>query len=269
MPASVTIMPEKEWPTRTVGPSCRASTRTAAATASANVVNGFCTEVAFSPAACNRAITSVQQEPSANRPCTSTTLRAFGGVAFAAIPRLEIIEAAAPAMRAVENSRLFIMVSLLSYTGTVGGYWIGAACCGGSIRFWQQGVDIRRAGNGAVVPEGLVVCLDAVVVVEVVDHDAEGFLDPARRGVAEPVDTLEPRAIAEVKTRNGVDAYRGLARQIAGAKPQQGRAQLLAPSRVIPPAVTFEFEQQRGIGIASIRKPLTQPTPQTRYWRQR
>ena len=64
---------------------------------------------------------------------------ALGGVAFAATPRLAIIEAAAPATRAVENSRLFIMVSLLSHKGTVGGYWIGAAL----IRFWQQSVDIR------------------------------------------------------------------------------------------------------------------------------
>src|SRR5262249_19028469 len=106
-------MPEKEWPTRTVGPSCRASTRSAEATASGSVVSGFCTEVAFRPAACNRAITSVQQEPSANSPCTSTTLRALGGVALAATPRVEISEAAAPASRAVENVRLFIvMVSL-------------------------------------------------------------------------------------------------------------------------------------------------------------
>src|SRR5580658_10346072 len=106
-------MPEKEWPTRTVGPSCRASTRSAEATASGNVVKGFCTEVAFKPAACNRAITSVQQEPSANKPCTSTTLRAFGSVALVANPRLETVEAATPASRAVEKSRLFIIVFLL------------------------------------------------------------------------------------------------------------------------------------------------------------
>src|SRR6202051_1379925 len=105
-------MPEKEWPTRTVGPSCRASTRSAEATASGSVVNGFCTAVAFSPAACNRAIPSDQHEPSANSPCTSTTLRAFGGVAFAAMPRVEISEAAAPASRAVEKLRLFIITIL-------------------------------------------------------------------------------------------------------------------------------------------------------------
>src|SRR5512133_253355 len=39
-------------------------------------------------------------------PCTSTTLRAF--VAFAAMPRGEINEAAAPATMAAEKARLFI-----------------------------------------------------------------------------------------------------------------------------------------------------------------
>jgi hypothetical protein len=62
--------------------------------------------VALSPAACNRAITSDQHDPSANSPCTSTTLRAF--VAFAAMPRGEINEAAAPATMAAEKARLFI-----------------------------------------------------------------------------------------------------------------------------------------------------------------
>src|SRR3954451_11832804 len=106
-------MPEKECPTRTVGPSCRASTRWAEATASGSVVRGFCTAVALSPAACNRAITSDQDDPSANSPCTRTTLRAFGGVAFAAMPRVEISEAAAPASRAVEKLRLFIIMMSL------------------------------------------------------------------------------------------------------------------------------------------------------------
>src|SRR4030088_2044695 len=112
-------MPEKEWPTRTVGPSCRASTLSADATASGSVVSGFCTEVALRPTACNRAITSDQQEPSANSPCTSTTLRAFGGVAFAAMPRVAISEAAAPASSAVEKVRRFIMMGLLGYEDDV------------------------------------------------------------------------------------------------------------------------------------------------------
>src|SRR5580658_262210 len=103
-------MPEKECPTRTVGPSCRASTRWAEATASGKVVRGFCTDVQLNPAGCNRAITSDQQEPSANSACTSTTLRAFSGVAFAAKPRVEISEAAVPVSRAVEKVRLFIIM---------------------------------------------------------------------------------------------------------------------------------------------------------------
>src|SRR6478609_924915 len=106
------------------------------------------------------------------------------------------------------------------------------------------------------------------MVVEIVDHDAEGFLDAAWRAVAEPIDPFEPCAIAEVKTRHGVDAYRGPSRQIAGAKPQQGRAQLLALRRVIPPVAALELWQQRGIGIASIRKALTEPAPESRYRRQ-
>jgi hypothetical protein len=77
-PASVTIMPENEWPTSTVGPSWSASARSAEATASSSVVNGFCTAVAFMPAACNRAMTSLQHDPSAKSPCARTTLRTFG-----------------------------------------------------------------------------------------------------------------------------------------------------------------------------------------------
>src|SRR6202000_2958353 len=104
---SIRVMPENGWPTRTVGPFCRASTRSAAATASGSVVSGFCTEVTLRPSACNRAITSDQQDPSAKSPCTSTTLRTFGGVTFAAIPRVETSEVAAPASRAGEKGGLF------------------------------------------------------------------------------------------------------------------------------------------------------------------
>src|SRR5712671_5831159 len=92
-------MPENECPTRTVGPSCRASTRWAEATASGSVVRGFCTAVALSPAACNRAITSDQDDASANSPCTRTTLRAVGaGWAAAALPWKRVLAAPAATM---------------------------------------------------------------------------------------------------------------------------------------------------------------------------
>src|SRR3979490_2583621 len=92
-------MPEKEWPTRTVGPSCRASTRSADATASGSVVSGFCTEVTLRPAVCSRAITSDQQEPSANSPCPRTTLPPLGaGCAAAALPWKRVLAAPAATM---------------------------------------------------------------------------------------------------------------------------------------------------------------------------
>src|ERR1700730_15592345 len=160
-------MPEKECPTRTVGPSCRASTRSADATASGSVVSGFCTEVTLSPAVCNRAITSDQQEPSANSPCTRTTLRAFGGVAFAAMPRVEISEAAAPASRAVEKLRLFII--MMSLPLIMRGEGIVLMARNGravSSRSLHQRVDVGRTHAGPVAHEGLAVALDAVVVAE-------------------------------------------------------------------------------------------------------
>src|SRR5258708_16621822 len=106
------------------------------------------------------------------------------------------------------------------------------------------------------------------MVEDIVNQDTEAFLDRRGGGVAEPIDRFEPCAIAKVKARYRVDAYRGLPRQIAGAKPQQGRAQPLALRRVIPPAAALELWQQRGIGIASILKPLTEPAPKPRYRRQ-
>src|ERR1700720_4838411 len=100
-------MPEKEWPARTVRPSCRASTRSAEATASGSVVKGFCTEVTLSPAACKRGITSDQDDPSVNSPCTRTALRAFGrGCAAAAVPWIRVL--AAPAVTMLTNARRFI-----------------------------------------------------------------------------------------------------------------------------------------------------------------
>src|SRR6267154_425126 len=73
----------------------------------------------------------------------------------------------------------------------------------------QQCVDIGRTHDGPVTHEGLVVVLDAVMVVEIVDHDAERFLDRTAHGVAEPIDPLKPRAVAEMKARYRVDAASG------------------------------------------------------------
>ena len=108
----MTIIPEREWPTRTVGPSGRASTRSAEATVSGSVVGGFRTAVTLRPAACKLAITSDRHEPSANSPCTRTTLRAFGGAAAITPPRGEMNEAAAPATKAADKARRSMMLDL-------------------------------------------------------------------------------------------------------------------------------------------------------------
>src|ERR1700730_17898443 len=84
---------------------------------------------------------------------------------------------------------------------------------GASIDFihahaFQNGIDLLGT-HDRPAHKGFVVVLDGVAVVEVVHHDAEGFPDAARRVVAEPVDPLEPRAVAEVKTRYRVDAVSG------------------------------------------------------------
>src|SRR5947209_19077180 len=100
-------MPENECPTSTVGPSCLASTRCVSATASSSVVSGFCTEVTFSPTACSRAITSDQQDPSANSPWTRTMFLATGGAS--ALARRGISPAVAKPASVDANVRRLIM----------------------------------------------------------------------------------------------------------------------------------------------------------------
>jgi hypothetical protein len=62
--------------------------------------------VALSPAACNLAITSVQQDPSAKSPWTRTTLRAFGAGCAARAAVIKVLAAAAVVMPT--NVRRFI-----------------------------------------------------------------------------------------------------------------------------------------------------------------
>src|SRR6516162_1674600 len=95
-PASVTIIPENECPARTVGPSCRASTWRAEATALGSVVRGFCTEVTLSPAACNRGITSDQHDPREKSPFTGTNFFVLGTPCEGADPIRTKLGAAAP-----------------------------------------------------------------------------------------------------------------------------------------------------------------------------
>src|SRR6266699_948854 len=72
-PASVITTPPYECPTRTVGPSCAAIARLAAATSSAKDVRGLPAVVTRRPLAFSNGMTFDQLESSANAPRTSTT----------------------------------------------------------------------------------------------------------------------------------------------------------------------------------------------------
>ena len=74
----------------------------------ADVVRGFCTAVALRSrcAPAIDAITSDQDDPSANRPCTSTTLRALGeGCAAAALPWKRMLCRCRPAATVLTKAR--------------------------------------------------------------------------------------------------------------------------------------------------------------------
>src|SRR5258707_7530772 len=113
-------IPEKEWPTSTVGPDCAAITRRAASDASCSEVRGFCTLVQLTPFCWSRAMTFDQQEPSATSPCTKTTFFVFGDV-WALATRLSKGRAAIPATASI-NVRRFIIVSYRA-TGDFAPQW--------------------------------------------------------------------------------------------------------------------------------------------------
>src|SRR6266849_2522599 len=67
------IWPPYEWPATIVGPIWRRSTWRRRATSAASEVSGNCGAVTVNPDSCNDPITSLQLEPSAQAPWTSTT----------------------------------------------------------------------------------------------------------------------------------------------------------------------------------------------------
>src|SRR6266852_1311734 len=67
------ICPPYEWPATIVGPVWRFSTWRRRATSAASEVKGNCGAVTVNPDACSDRITSLQLEPSAQAPWTSTT----------------------------------------------------------------------------------------------------------------------------------------------------------------------------------------------------
>jgi len=83
VPPWVITAPPQEWPTRTTSPLWASTTRRTAATSSASDDSGFCTDTTFKPFACSSGVTWFQLDPSANAPCTSTTVVGAAGAARA------------------------------------------------------------------------------------------------------------------------------------------------------------------------------------------
>src|SRR6266851_5124326 len=135
------------------------------------------------------------------------------------------------------------LASLIASPPAAGGS--GPRGAGGRWRRREKRVDLRRAHDGAVAHEGLVVGLDRLGIIEVIHHDAAGLRDAAARDVAEPVDALEPGAVAEMEARHrvGWPGAAGRAGEIERAEPQQRPAQRLDQLRILPPILAPQQRQ--------------------------
>ena len=108
----------------------------------------------------------------------------------------------------------------------------------------------HRVGGGdpALLGQRLVVLLDLAEVVEVVDHQPVRLAQPVRRDVAEEVQPLEPRAVAEVEARHRVDRAAGLVlrlQEVVGRDRDQHGAHGLRLLRVEVPAGLVEQRERR------------------------
>ena len=111
----------------------------------------------------------------------------------------------------------------------------------------QQVADRARSSDPPFTAIGFVIGLDIRQAIEVVDHDAGGLLQAFGRSVAEPIQSLDPRAVAEMKKCHRVQRPTGgrpFISEVAGAKPDQRIAQscgdprlgvLIQQRREIPP----------------------------------
>jgi pimeloyl-ACP methyl ester carboxylesterase len=102
------------------------------------------------------------------------------------------------------------------------------------------------------------------------DHDAVGFLDVARRDIAQPVHPFEAGAIAEMEARDRVGRTFRAARagQISRAQAQKRAAQrLLSGPRLAPPH-HLQRGEQRGFRLLAAGKPVFQPAAEARCSRQ-
>ena len=91
----------------------------------------------------------------------------------------------------------------------------------------------------ALVGEGLVVGLDEAQIVEVVDHQPVRLAQALGRGVAQPVEPLQPGAVAEMEAGDRVDRLAAGtlgAQVVGGGQVEQQRAEALGHRRIVVPA---------------------------------
>ena len=80
-----------------------------------------------------------------------------------------------------------------------------AACADGRRGSVEKALDPARGGDAAALEEFLVVLLDLRQVVAVAHHHAVGLLEPSGGSVGEPEDAIDPRAVVQVKVRDGIE----------------------------------------------------------------
>src|SRR3990172_422234 len=130
----------------------------------------------------------------------------------------------------------------------------------------------KRRGNFAVLGEGLLVPFDPVKLIQVVDHEPRTLLHPSGCEIAEPMDSLQASAIAQMKTRHRVDRFPGFRlyhHQVAGDGGNEHGLKRLGRVRIQMPIRSVEQCEQcllpsRKV-IRSLRPPLLrQPTHEAR-----
>jgi transposase InsO family protein len=102
----------------------------------------------------------------------------------------------------------------------------------------RQLADRVRGHHRAGLRIRLVVALDVAEVVAVIHHQPVRLRDAAWRQVARPVEPLEARAVAEMKTRDGIERRPRLAarmQEVGRRRPQHGVAQVRDRIFVLPP----------------------------------
>ena len=88
----------------------------------------------------------------------------------------------------------------------------------------------RGSDDFVLVGEGLVVLFDIVEIVEIIDHQPMRLAQRRLGEIAERIEPFEPRAIAEVKARDGIDnAAGGGARMHEIMRGERQRARAAAP----------------------------------------